>query len=114
MATAVIPHTFRQPREIKLHQLPAPVADQLNHLLDTADQHAGNHDLAAYVLLHAQAINLIGIRPPARGELARCTCQACYCDTVFDEQHARYYLDGTVEFIQCPGCVDDHLIHVDD
>ena len=114
MANAVITRAHSKPREIKLHLLPDPVADELNRLLDQADQHAENRDLAAYHLLHAQAVALIGIRQPARGELARCTCQACYCDTVFDEHQARYYLDGTVEYIQCPGCVDDHFIHVDD
>lgn len=112
MTTAVMPHP-RRPREIHLNQLPKATATELEHLLDQAEQHADRREMALYQHLHAQAIQLIGIQPPTDGELARCTCQGCYCDTIFDARHARYYVSGTVEFVQCPGCDDDHRIYSD-
>lgn len=113
MATAVLPHAHTQPHEIHLHQISPNTADQLTALLDQADRYADHRDLTASALLHAQAITLIGIRPPASGELARCTCQDCYCTAVFDAAKARTYRDGTVEFAQCPTCADEHRIESD-
>ncbi|MFI6055468.1 hypothetical protein ACIBCO_35950 [Streptomyces violascens] len=70
-------------------------------LLDDAETAADNRELTPCRNLHARAAGLIGIQPPASGELARCTCQG-YCEAVFDADHARTYLDGTVDFVQCP------------
>ncbi|MFB7222394.1 hypothetical protein [Streptomyces sp. NPDC056227] len=108
MANAVMTHAPTQPREIHLHRLAAPIADQVNELLDQADWHADHLELSASALLHRQAIQLIGIRPPASGELARCTCQNCHCGAIFDANKARTYMDGTVEFVQCETCADEH------
>jgi hypothetical protein len=110
---AVMTHAHPLPTEIHLHHLSPHTADELNQLLDTADNLADRHDLTASALLHAQAIQLIGIRPPVSGELARCTCQGCYCTAVFDADKARCYLDGTVEFVQCETCADEHRIYSD-
>ncbi|MEV4975601.1 hypothetical protein [Streptomyces scopuliridis] len=111
---SVISPAHAQPREIHLHQLNPCTADQLNQLLDQADEYADHRELTASALLHAQAIRLIGIRPPASGELARCTCQACYCTAVFAAEHARTYIDGTVEFVQCEICADEHRLTGDE
>ncbi|MFE4915891.1 hypothetical protein ACFRCX_30780 [Streptomyces sp. NPDC056652] len=108
---SVISPAHTQPREIHLHQLNPLIADQLNHLLDQADEYADHRELTASALLHTQAIRLIGIRPPASGELARCTCENCWdCDTVYDAAHARCYTSLGIEFVQCPRCADEHRI----
>ncbi|MFE7111717.1 hypothetical protein ACFU98_29840 [Streptomyces sp. NPDC057575] len=114
MAIAVMTHAPTQPREIHPHRLAAPIADQVNELLDQADQHTDRLELSASALLHRQAIQLIGIRPPDSGELARCTCQNCYCGAIFDAAKARTYLDGTVEFVQCETCADEHRLTGDE
>lgn len=97
------------PTEVHLRRLPATTQYELEDLLDRADWHADHRELTASQLLHAEAATLIGIRLPTSGELARCTCQGCYCTCVFDAAHARSYQDGTIWFVQCPGCADDHL-----
>ncbi|MET7713742.1 hypothetical protein [Streptomyces sp. NPDC005407] len=102
------------PAEIHLHQLPEHIHTQFDQLMDRADQHAERHELSASALLHTQAAQLIGIRLPDSGELTRCTCQGCYCTCAFDAAQARTYLDGTIEFVQCPGCADDHPRTEDD
>src|SRR5690242_1112316 len=84
MGHAVMTHTQNQPGEVHLDTLPHTIQDAFDALMDQADQAADHRDLTAYALLHDQAIRLIGIRPPASGELARCTCQNCYCTAVFD------------------------------
>ncbi|WP_331764463.1 hypothetical protein [Streptomyces anulatus] len=114
MGHAVMTHAPTQPSEIHPHHLSAPIADQVNELLDQADRYADNRELTASALLHAQVISLTGIRPPASGELARCTCQACYCGCIFDAAKARTYLDGTVEFVQCIRCADEHRLTGDE
>lgn len=114
MGHAVMTHTQNQPREIHPHRLSASIAAQVNELLDQADQYADNRELAASAILHRQVIDLIDIRPPASGELARCTCQACYCAAIFDAAKARTYMDGTVEFVQCETCADEHRLTGDE
>ena len=94
--------------EIHLHRLPETTQFAFEDLKDRADEYADRRELTASALLHAQAAALIGIQLPASGELARCTCQACFCDCVFDAAKARTYTDGTVEFVQCPQCADEH------
>ncbi|TXS68898.1 hypothetical protein [Streptomyces sp. sk2.1] len=111
---SVISPARTHPAVVHPHHLPAPIADQADELLDQADQHADHRNLAASALIHAQVIHLIGIRPPASGELARCTCQACYCSVIFDAAKARTYLDGTVEFVQCETCADEHRLTGDE
>ncbi|MFD9721049.1 hypothetical protein [Streptomyces sp. NPDC059076] len=106
--SVISPTRTELPTEAALHQLPLATQDTFEHLWARAEQEADHRNLTAYALLHAQAATLIGIRHPARGELARCTCP-CYCDTVFDAMNARTYLDGHTERVQCPGCADDHL-----
>lgn len=97
------------PAEIHLHRLPSTTQYAAEDLLDRADWHADHRELSTSQLLHAEAAKLIGIRLPDSGELARCTCQgACYCTVVFDAAKARSYQDGTVWFVQCPDCADDH------
>ncbi|MFD7855226.1 hypothetical protein ACFV6B_13200 [Streptomyces microflavus] len=114
MGHAVMTHAPTQPSEIHPHHLSAPIADQVNELLNQADDYADRRELTASALLHAQAIRLIGIRPPASGELTRCTCQACYCSCIFDAATARTYLDGTIEFVQCTRCADEHRLTGDE
>ncbi|KIF66252.1 hypothetical protein HY68_36705 [Streptomyces sp. AcH 505] len=114
MATAVLPHAQTRPCEIQLHRLAPGTAAKASALLDQADHEADNRNLTASALLHGQVIDLIGIRPPASGELARCSCQNCYgCTRVFDAVKARTYRDGTVEFVQCETCADEHRIESD-
>ena len=96
------------PAEVHTHQLPPHTALAFEELMNRADTLADHHELTASALLHAQAAVLIGIALPASGELARCTCQACYCTCAFDAAKAATYLDGTIWFVQCPGCADDH------
>lgn len=107
---SVTTHARTQPTVVHPHHLAAPIADQLTELLDQADWFADRHELSTSALLHTQAITLIGIRPPASGELARCTCQNCYCEAVFDAAKARTHMDGTVEFVQCETCADEHRL----
>ena len=114
MANTLMTHAPTQPTVIHPHHLPATLANQVDQLLDQADQHADHRELSASALLHAQVIRLIGIRPPASGELARCTCQACYCSAIFDASKAHTYLDGTVEFVQCETCADEHPLTGDE
>jgi hypothetical protein len=114
MGHAVMTHTPTQPREVHPHRLSATIANQVNELLDQADQLAGHRELVASALLHQQAITLIGIRPPASGELARCTCTNCYCAAIFDAAKARTHLDGTVELVQCETCADEHRLTGDE
>ncbi|MFD4795932.1 hypothetical protein [Streptomyces anulatus] len=108
MGHAVMTHAPTQPSEIHPHHLPATLATLVDELLDQANEYADNRELTASAILHAQVISLTGIRPPASGELTRCTCQACYCGCIFDAAKAHTYLDGTVEFVQCIRCADEH------
>lgn len=110
MSVAVISpaQTKALPAEIHLHRLPATTQYAFEDLKARADWHADRHELSTSQLLHAEAADLIGIRLPASGELAQCTCQGCYCTCVFDAAQARTYTDGTVEFVQCPQCADEH------
>lgn len=108
MANAVMTHAPTQPSEIHLHRLPRTIQAAFDDLMDEADRAADHLDLATYAKRHRAAIKLIGIRRPACGELARCTCQDCYCTAVFDAAKARTYMDGTVEFVQCETCADEH------
>ncbi|MFE6126684.1 hypothetical protein ACFQ6Q_00205 [Streptomyces sp. NPDC056437] len=94
--------------EVHLHQLPRTVQDTFAKVWADADAAADHLELVSYERLHIRAAELIGLRLPASRELACCTCQRCWCDVVFDAAKARTYLDGTVEFVQCPGCADDH------
>lgn len=110
MGHAVMTHAPTQPSEIRTHHLPTALATHIDELLDQADEYADRRELTASALIHAQVIRLIGIRPPASGELARCTCQGCYCDRIYDAAKARTYLSGTVEFAQCPYCADEHRL----
>ncbi|MFJ3699577.1 hypothetical protein ACIPW9_36550 [Streptomyces sp. NPDC090052] len=110
---AVMTHAHPLPTEIHLHHLNPRVADQLVELLEDADEQAAQHNLTAAALLHAQATQLIGIRPPASGELTRCTCEGCYCTTVFDAAAARCYTSLGIEFVQCETCADEHRIYSD-
>jgi hypothetical protein len=114
MANAVMTHAPTQPREIHLHRLPRTTQAAFDDLMDRADQAAEHRELTAYAVLHHQAIQLIGIRPPASGELARCTCTACYCTAVFDADKARCYMDGPIEFVQCETCFDRHELTGDE
>ncbi|WP_331746699.1 hypothetical protein [Streptomyces sp. NBC_00842] len=114
MANAVMTHAPIQPREIHPHRLAAPIAEQVDALLNQADWHADRLELSASALLHHQAIQLIGIRPPASGELARCSCQNCYCSAIFDAAKARTYMDGPIEFVQCETCADEHRLTGDE
>jgi NAD-dependent SIR2 family protein deacetylase len=111
---SVITTTRALPKEIHLHQLPAHIHTQFTELMDRADWYADHRELSTSQLLHAQAAELIGMRLPASGELARCTCQGCYCTCAFDAAHARTYTDGTVEFVQCPQCADEHRLTGDE
>ncbi|MFJ5294505.1 hypothetical protein [Streptomyces sp. NPDC088348] len=106
-------HAHTLPSEIQLHHLSTTTADTARELLEDADREASQHNLSAAALIHAQAAQLIGIRLPASGELALCTCQGCYCSTVHDAAKSRCYLDGTVEFVQCETCADEHRIYSD-
>jgi hypothetical protein len=110
MTTALVPCALNRPATIQLDTLPATVQDAFERLWDQADHAAGQRDLTAYALLHANAAVLLGIRLPASGELARCTCPACYCAAVFDARDAATHLDGTVERVQCPDCTDAHRL----
>ncbi|THA22732.1 hypothetical protein E6R18_32825 [Streptomyces sp. A1277] len=114
MGHAVMTHTQNQPGEVHLDALPHTIQDAFDALMDQADQAADHRDLTAYALLHDQATRLIGIRPPASGELARCTCQSCYCTAVFDANKARCYMDGPIEFVQCETCADEHRLTGDE
>ncbi|MFJ1782468.1 hypothetical protein ACIOKA_37815 [Streptomyces anulatus] len=109
MGHAVMTHAPTQPSEIRAHHLTPTLANLVDELLDQANEYADRHELTASALLHAQVIHLIGIKPPAEGELTRCTCQGCYCDRIFDATKAHTYMDGTIEFVQCPYCADEHL-----
>ncbi|MEU9849298.1 hypothetical protein [Streptomyces sp. NPDC047985] len=111
---SVISPARTRPTEIHPHHLPTTIADQADELLDQADWYADHRNLTASALIHAQVIQLIGIRPPASGELARCTCQNCYCAAIFDAAKAHTYLDGTVEFVQCETCADEHRLTGDE
>ncbi|MFE9461635.1 hypothetical protein [Streptomyces californicus] len=108
MGHAVMTHAPTQPSEIHAHHLTTTLATRVDELLDQANDYADHRELTASALIHAQVIHLIGIRPPASGELTRCTCQGCYCDRIFDAAKARTYMDGSVEFVQCIGCADEH------
>jgi hypothetical protein len=114
MGHAVMTHAPKQPHAVYPHQLSAPIADQVNNLLDQANEHADHHNLTASALLHAQAIRLTGIRPPASGELARCTCTTCYCDAIFDAAKARSVQDGRFWIVQCETCADEHRLTGDE
>ncbi|MGW5529468.1 hypothetical protein [Streptomyces xanthochromogenes] len=114
MTMTLVPHTQKLLTSIKLDTLPAPVQDQFDEIWKAAEQAADHRELTAYAALHAQAARLIGLRLPATGELARCTCPACYCTRIFDAAHARTHLDGTVEFVQCEHCADIHLLTGDE
>ncbi|WP_093803937.1 hypothetical protein [Streptomyces sp. Wb2n-11] len=96
------------PTVIRRAQLETAVQTAFEKLMDDADTAAEHRELTSYGLLHAQAANLIGIRTPACGELARCTCMKCYCDAIFDAAKARTYLDGSVEVVQCETCAGEH------
>ncbi|MGW2844416.1 hypothetical protein [Streptomyces sp. NPDC001274] len=111
---SVISPARTHPAVVHPHRLPTHIADQADQLLDQADEHADHRDLTTSALIHAMVIRLIGIRPPASGELARCTCQACYCGAIFDAAKARTYMDGTVEFVQCETCADEHRLTGDE
>lgn len=101
--------THALPPEIHLDQLPAHTAQTFESLWNAAETAADNRELVSYAGFHAQAITVIGIQPPDSGELARCTCPGCWtCDTVFDAAQAHTHMDGSIEFVQCPGCHDDH------
>ncbi|PVC80563.1 hypothetical protein DBP19_36105 [Streptomyces sp. CS090A] len=114
MGHAVMTHAPTQPSLIRTTNLTTTLATQVDDLLNQADDYADNRELTASTLIHAQVIHLIGIRPPASGELARCTCQGCYCDRIYDAAAARTYMDGTVEFAQCPYCADEHPLTGDE
>ncbi|WP_331764796.1 hypothetical protein [Streptomyces sp. NBC_01238] len=114
MAIAVMPHAPIQPREIHPHRLPRTVQVAFDDLMAKADRAADHRDLATYADRHHEAIQLIGIRPPASGELAQCSCQNCYCGAIFDAATARTYMDGTVEFVQCETCADEHRLTGDE
>ncbi|WP_031030086.1 MULTISPECIES: hypothetical protein [unclassified Streptomyces] len=114
MGHALMTHAPTQPSEIHPHHLPATLATLVDELLDQANEYADRRELTASAILHAQVISLTGIRPPASGELTRCTCQACYCGCIFDAAKARTYLDGTVEFVQCIRCADEHRLTGDE
>lgn len=101
--------THALPPEIRLDTLPTLTVDTFEQIWTAAETAAGRRDLTTYALLHAQAAYFIGVALPASGELARCTCPGCWtCDTVFDAAQAHTHLDGSIEFVQCPGCFDDH------
>lgn len=102
MTTLMAPHL---PIDISLRTLDATTQDRVTRLLEGADSTA---DIDARRDLHAEAADRLGIQLPASKELALCTCGACYCDLVFDAWLAGTYLDGSVERVQCPGCLDDH------
>lgn len=93
------------PVEISLRTLDTATQNRVTRLLEDAD---ATVDIDARRALHAAAADLAGIRLPASEELAQCTCGDCYCDLVFDAWQAGTYLDGTVERVQCPACLDDH------
>jgi hypothetical protein len=114
MANAVMTHAPTQPREIHLHRLPRTIQAAFDDLMDKADRAADHRDLATYADRHLEAIELIGIRLPADGELARCTCQNCYCTAVFDAAQAHTYMDGRIEFVQCETCFDRHELTGDE
>ncbi|MFJ2279175.1 hypothetical protein ACIOEZ_34065 [Streptomyces sp. NPDC087866] len=114
MGHAVMTHTPNQATEIHLDRLPSSIQDAFDALMDQADKAAEHRDFTAYALLHKQAGHLIGIHRPASGELARCTCQNCYCTRVFDANKARCYMDGQIEFVQCETCADEHRLTGDE
>lgn len=111
MATAVMPHT--RPAETDLNTKPAPVRDAFLDLIDIANAAADNHNLGVYRDLHARAAAILGIQKPATGELAICTCTACFCQMVFDADLALCTSDGPGETVQCPACADDHRASAD-
>lgn len=108
MGHAVMTHTQNQATVIHLDRLPRTTQDAFEYLMDKADQAADRLDLHAYAERHQEAIQLLGIRRPADGELARCTCTNCYCEAIFDAAKARTYMVGSVELVQCETCADEH------
>ncbi|MFG2676968.1 hypothetical protein [Streptomyces sp. NPDC048445] len=114
MGHAVMTHTQNQPTVIHLNRLPRTTQDAYEYLMDKADQAADRLDLHAYAERHNEAIQLLGICPPDGGELARCTCTNCYCEAVFDAAKARTHMNGTVEFVQCETCADEHRLTGDE
>lgn len=112
MATAVLPHAQTLPAEVELHRIPTHLAGQFTDLMDQAETAISPFEIRP---LHAQAAQVIGLRLPASGEIALCTCPAgCYCDRVFDANVARTHQDGTVEWVQCEPCADEHRLTGDE
>lgn len=109
MATAVLPHA-QLPTEVQLHRIPQHLADQFTVLMDRADQAISLYEIRP---LHAQAAQLIGMRLPDSQDIVKCNCENCYCQRVFDANKARTYMNGSVEFVQCPVCADEHRITSD-
>ena len=101
--------THALPPEIRLDQLTKDTTEAFETLWTKAENAANQRELTAYQAIHTQVADLIGLALPASGELARCTCPACWtCDTVFDAAQAHLHMDGTIERVQCPACWDDH------
>jgi hypothetical protein len=107
MTPAVMTHTPIQATEVRLHRIPTHIADQFHQVMDQAEHVISTHEIRA---LHAQAALLIGMALPASREIVRCNCQGCYCDRVVDARTVRTYLNGTVEFVQCETCAEDHYL----
>ena len=102
------PTTQHLPTELPLNQVPAPQQERVEHLFEAARQAPDNTTYFAcmtLIAIHA------GIRLPAHGELALCTCESCDCGLLFDGDHAATYQpDATTdtETVQCPDCHDEH------
>lgn len=111
MATALLPHAQILPTEVQLHQVPKRIADQFIDLMDKADQAISLYEIRP---IHAQAAQLIGMRLPASQDIVQCNCGACWCDRVVDANTVRTYMNGTVEFVQCETCADEHRLTGDE
>jgi hypothetical protein len=110
MTTSVLPHAQTLPTEVQLHRVPKHIADQFDDLMHRADQAISLYEIRP---IHAQAAQLIGMQLPDSQDIVKCNCGGCYCDRVIDAKTARTYMNGTVEFVQCPACADEHRITSD-